>query len=64
MAFISRVGNEAAYIGNVFQGLLFDVLHQIGMEHWPDKVSEMPIDNWRIYLDYYRKALRSMGDDN
>jgi hypothetical protein len=56
--FIDGLGEQATHIGNVFQGLLFDILYQIGKKHWPDKVNELPINNWQTYLDDFREALR------
>lgn len=56
--FIRALGSEAAYMEKVFQGLLYDILLEVGRRHWPDKVDEMPFQHWQEYMNEYREVLR------
>lgn len=60
--FISALGFEATYMEKIFQGLLYDILIEVGRRHWPDSVDKMPVQHWRKYIAEYREVLR--GEEN
>jgi hypothetical protein len=61
--FISQLAENATKIENVFEGLLLNVLYQIGMDNWPDKIDEIAVGKWRVHLEDFRAVLRTPEDN-